>query len=148
MQSVPITTEVVSSNPAQARCPLIKHVLKFVSDLLQVGGFFRYSPKTNERHELTEISQFFTMRSIVHCSKCTYVKKSTIAFIKSILQSSVCSWRFWQICKIWNILSLMMNCFCCFIFIKYYNFIRMFLFLEVKYWRWKESIPVKPQIYT
>ena len=95
MQSVPITTEVVSSNPAQARCPLIQHyVIKFVSDLLQVGEFFRYSPKTNERLELTEISQLFTMRSIVHCSKCTQVNKSTMAFIKSVLQSSVCSGGF------------------------------------------------------
>ena len=30
MQSVPITTEVVSSNPAQAMCPLIQnYVIKF-----------------------------------------------------------------------------------------------------------------------
>jgi hypothetical protein len=36
MQSVPITTNVVSSNPTQA----IQHyVIKFVSDLRQVGGF-------------------------------------------------------------------------------------------------------------
>ena len=38
MQSVHITTNVVSSNPAQA----IQHyVIKFVSDLRQVGGFLR-----------------------------------------------------------------------------------------------------------
>ena len=34
MQSVPITTNVVSSNPAQAM-----YVIKFVSHLRQVGGF-------------------------------------------------------------------------------------------------------------
>ena len=35
MQSVPITTNVVSSNPTQ----VIQHyVIKFVSDLRQVGG--------------------------------------------------------------------------------------------------------------
>jgi hypothetical protein len=38
MQSVPITTNVVRSNPTQA----IQHyVIKFVSDLRQVGGFLR-----------------------------------------------------------------------------------------------------------
>ena len=38
MQSVPITTNVVSSNPALA----IQHyVIKFVSDLRQVGCFLR-----------------------------------------------------------------------------------------------------------
>jgi hypothetical protein len=44
VQSVPITTKVVSLNVAQA----IKHcVIKFVSDLWQVGGFlqvFRFLP--------------------------------------------------------------------------------------------------------
>jgi hypothetical protein len=36
MQSVPITTNVVSSNPTQA---MQHYVIKFVSDLRQVGGF-------------------------------------------------------------------------------------------------------------
>jgi hypothetical protein len=38
MQSVPITTNVVSSNPTQA---MQHYVIKFVSDLRQVGGFLR-----------------------------------------------------------------------------------------------------------
>jgi len=38
MQSLPITTNVVSSNPA----PAIQHyVIKFVSDLRKVDGFLR-----------------------------------------------------------------------------------------------------------
>ena len=38
MQFIPFTTNAVSSNPAQA----IQHyVIKFVSDLRQVGGFLR-----------------------------------------------------------------------------------------------------------
>ena len=42
MLSVPITTNVVSSNPAHGEVNSIKHyVIKFVSDLRQVGGFFR-----------------------------------------------------------------------------------------------------------
>ena len=40
MQSVPITTNVVSSNPIHGEVYLIQHyVIKFVSDLRQVGGF-------------------------------------------------------------------------------------------------------------
>ena len=62
MQSVPITTKVVSSNPPQARCiRSIEATLcdKFVSDLRQVGGFFQGTPvsSTNKtvRHNITEI---------------------------------------------------------------------------------------------
>ena len=42
MQSVPITTNVVSLNPAHGEVYLMQHyVMKFVSDLLQVGSFLR-----------------------------------------------------------------------------------------------------------
>jgi hypothetical protein len=43
MQSVSITTNVVSLNPAQAGCTHynIIHVIKFVSDLRQVSGFLQ-----------------------------------------------------------------------------------------------------------
>jgi hypothetical protein len=42
MQSVPITTKVVRSNPADGEVYLIQHYpIKFVSDLRQVGGFLR-----------------------------------------------------------------------------------------------------------
>jgi hypothetical protein len=41
-KSGPITTEDTSSNPAHGEVYLIEHyVVKFVSDLRQVGGFFR-----------------------------------------------------------------------------------------------------------
>jgi hypothetical protein len=40
MQSVPINTNVVSSNPTHGGMYSMQHYLiKFVSDLLQVGGF-------------------------------------------------------------------------------------------------------------
>ena len=40
MQSVPITTKVVSLNPTRGEVYSIQHyVIKFVSDLRQVGGF-------------------------------------------------------------------------------------------------------------
>jgi hypothetical protein len=42
MQSVPITTNVVNSNPVHEEVYLIQHyVKKFVSDLRQVGVFLR-----------------------------------------------------------------------------------------------------------
>jgi hypothetical protein len=42
MQSVPIATKVVSSNPAHGEVYLIPYyVIKFVSGLRQVGGFLR-----------------------------------------------------------------------------------------------------------
>ena len=40
MQSLPITTEVVSLNPVHGEVSSIQHyMIKFVSDLRQVGGF-------------------------------------------------------------------------------------------------------------
>jgi len=41
VQAVPITTEVVSWNPVHGDVYLIHYVIKFVSDLRQVGGFLR-----------------------------------------------------------------------------------------------------------
>jgi len=43
VQSVPITTKVVSWNPVYGEVYTIQHyVIKFVSDLRQVGGFLRF----------------------------------------------------------------------------------------------------------
>ena len=40
MQSMPITTKVVNSNPTHGKVYLVQHyVIKFVSELRQVGGF-------------------------------------------------------------------------------------------------------------
>jgi hypothetical protein len=41
VQLVPITTKVVSLNPIHGEVYLIHYVIKFVSDLRQVGGFLR-----------------------------------------------------------------------------------------------------------
>jgi hypothetical protein len=41
VQSVHITTEVVSTNPADGGVLDTTYVIKFVSDLPQVGGFLR-----------------------------------------------------------------------------------------------------------
>jgi hypothetical protein len=60
MQLVPITTKVVSSNPAYVEVYSIQHyVMKFVSDLRQVRWFSPDTPvlctNKTERHDITEI---------------------------------------------------------------------------------------------
>jgi len=45
VQPVPITTKVVSLNPSHGEVYSIQnYVIKFVSDLQQVGGFLRFPP--------------------------------------------------------------------------------------------------------
>ena len=57
MQPVPITTKVVSLNPAHGEVLLIQHyVIKLVSDLRQVSGFLRFSSTNKtDHHDITEI---------------------------------------------------------------------------------------------
>ena len=58
VQSVPITTKVVSSNPVHGEVYLIQYyVIKFVSDLRQLGRWFSPVSSTNkiDRHDITEI---------------------------------------------------------------------------------------------
>ena len=56
---MPITTDVVSSNPVHGEVFSMQHyVIKFVSDLRQIGGFSGYSVSfTNktDRHDIAEI---------------------------------------------------------------------------------------------
>jgi hypothetical protein len=57
MQSVPITTNVVGSNPSHDEVYSIQHyVIKFVSDLRLIGGFLqvlRFPPP--DHHDIAEI---------------------------------------------------------------------------------------------
>ena len=58
VQSISITTNSVSSNPVHVNAYSIQHyVIKFVSDLRQLGSFSGYSASTNktDRHDITEI---------------------------------------------------------------------------------------------
>ena len=60
MESVPITTKVVSSNPDHGEVYSIQHyVIKFVSDLRQVCGFsldtLVSSTNKTDCHNITEI---------------------------------------------------------------------------------------------
>ena len=69
MQSVPITTKAESSNPVHGEVYSMQHyVIKFVSDLRQVGGF---SPSTTvsssnktDRHDITEILMKVALKTI------------------------------------------------------------------------------------
>ena len=60
MQSVPITTNVVSSNPAHGEVYSIQHyVIKFVNDLREIGGGFFSgtsvsSTNNTDRNDITE----------------------------------------------------------------------------------------------
>ena len=55
MQSVPITINVVSSNPTQEVYSIQHYVIKLVSDLRQLGGFLRDSSNKTDRHDIAEI---------------------------------------------------------------------------------------------
>jgi len=68
---VPITTEVVSSNPARGYVYSIRHYAnKFVSDLLLVGGFLPDTPvsSTNksDHHNITDILLNVALNTITH----------------------------------------------------------------------------------
>ena len=69
MHAVPITTKVVSSNLVHDEVYSIQHyVIKFVSDLQQVGGFLlvlRFPPQIKlSRHDITEILLKVTLNTI------------------------------------------------------------------------------------
>ena len=56
MKSVPITTKVVRSNPGDGEGYSIKHnVIKFLSDLRQVGGFLRVLLFPPPIHDISDI---------------------------------------------------------------------------------------------
>ena len=56
MQSVPITTKVVSSNTTVSEVYTIQYyVIKLVSDLQQVGGYSGFSTNKIDRHDITKI---------------------------------------------------------------------------------------------
>jgi hypothetical protein len=59
LQSVPITTKIVSLNPAHGEVYSIQHyVILFVSDLRQVSGFLRvlrFPPPMKLTHDITDI---------------------------------------------------------------------------------------------
>jgi len=67
-KSVPITTNVVSSNPAGEVYLIQYYVIKFVSDLRQVGGFLPVlqvsTTNKTDRHAITKILLKVTFNTI------------------------------------------------------------------------------------
>ena len=65
---MPMTTNVVSSNPVQAKCTDDK--VWFVSDLQQVSGFSPsipiYSTNKTDYHDITEILLKVVLSTITH----------------------------------------------------------------------------------
>ena len=82
MQSLPITTKVVSSNAAHGEVYSLQHfAMKFASDLRQVGGFLRvlwFSPsiKLSDCHDITEILLKVALSPISHTHTLDYDRKN------------------------------------------------------------------------
>ena len=72
MQSVPITTDVVSLNLDQGEVYSIQHyVIKFVSDLRQGGVFFGSSTNKTDCHDIAEIFLTVSLNTIKERKKQT-----------------------------------------------------------------------------
>jgi hypothetical protein len=69
VQSVFIITKAVSSNPAEGEVYSIQHyVIKFASDLRQVGGFhwvLRFPPSITLCYKITEILLKVALNTII-----------------------------------------------------------------------------------
>ena len=75
MQSVPITTNIVSSNRVHGEVYSIQHyVIKFVSDLRQVGGTLVSSTNKTDRHDITELLLKVALNTIKQTNKQTVHK--------------------------------------------------------------------------
>ena len=98
MQSVSITSKVVSSNHAHSEMYSIQYyVIQFVSDLRKVGGFLRVfcftSTNTTDRHDIAEILLKVALNTITllpyeknyvlfyHRFKPTFKKKNVTIFV-------------------------------------------------------------------
>ena len=128
MQSVPITTTVVSLTSAHGEMYSIKHyVIKFVSDLQQVSGFLRFPPPiklttTFQFHWETDLitkTWYFFLHSSLCWNSNNYVSPSA-TFIagktNTILRSG---WRLWEC---WECEYRMMYWWTSFINIKTFSF--------------------------
>jgi hypothetical protein len=70
VQSVPITTKVVSLNPVHGEVYSIEHyVIKFVNDLRQVGGFLRVPPFLSKQNALI-LPLTLILRGLIQYTSC------------------------------------------------------------------------------
>jgi hypothetical protein len=75
VQSVPITTKVVSSNPVHGEMYSIQHVIKSDSDLRQIDGFLRdlRFPPPIKLHDITEILLNVALNTINQTKQTSYI---------------------------------------------------------------------------
>ena len=98
VQSVPITTNVISSNPTHGEVYSIQHyVIKFASDLRQqVGGFFRilrFLPAIKLTATIYELSTEILLKLALSTINQTKRKVPMISFINIVLIWNVCAWE-------------------------------------------------------
>ena len=90
MQSVPIAIKFVSSNPTQAMCTQQHYVIKFVSDLWQVGGFLSgisvSSTNKTDPYNITEILLKVTLNT-----KASYSKLFHSSVIHTMSRTGACT---------------------------------------------------------
>jgi len=125
MQSVIILTNVVSSNPGSAEVYSIQHyVIKFVSDLRQISGFFLdtsvSSTNKTECHDITEIFLKVALNTIpITLSVWCHVRYTIIHYDCPIMRKAIkIYWPIGQhvsVCprvsvKHCNVLNI--NCYC------------------------------------
>jgi gamma-glutamylcyclotransferase (GGCT)/AIG2-like uncharacterized protein YtfP len=68
VQSVPLPTEVVSSNPVHGEVYSIQHyVIKFLSDLRQVGGFLWGTPVSSINNTSEPLDTTCQIQNLVSC---------------------------------------------------------------------------------
>ena len=73
VQSVPITTKVVSSHSAHDDVYSMQYyVIQFVSDFRQVGGFLRGYTNKTDLYDIAEILMKVALRTITLCFLCFF----------------------------------------------------------------------------
>ena len=114
MQSVHITNNVGSSNPARGEVYSIQHnVKKFVCDFWQAGGFLWFPPpKNTESHNITEILLEVALNTITppHQSHSTFYQTKTSEIYKLLVNLSN-KWK--RYFKVLNTLIFRPLSFCC-----------------------------------
>ena len=89
MQSVPITTKVVGSNPAHGKAYSIQYyVMQFVSDFRRVGAFLRvlrFPPPINtDRHDIAEILLKVALNTITLIPYSLHLKQNIIFALQDL----------------------------------------------------------------
>ena len=108
VQSVPITTKVVSSNPLHDEMYSIQHyVIKFVSDMRKVGSFstvtsVSFTNKT-DRHDISEILLKVALNTITQTNNMRPTKRCTCIpnkLMQICVYTHKCSNTYFLRCKV------------------------------------------------